>query len=95
MVWGEGREEGSGWGACVYLKLKKRKKKKRKEKKKIKKKYIKCSILVNIWQLHCLLPLAREENKYNSCKSKVLIYFKSFNIVHIILHSNSSSGNLL
>jgi len=21
MVWGGGREEGSGWGACVYLKF--------------------------------------------------------------------------
>ena len=29
MVGGEGREEGSGWGACVYLKLKKKKKKKK------------------------------------------------------------------
>ena len=39
MVWGGGREEGSGWGACVYLKLKKEKKKKRKIlKKKIKNK---------------------------------------------------------
>ena len=51
-------------------------------------------ILVKIWQFHSLLPLAREDNKYNSCKSKVLICFKSFDIVHIILHSNSSSGNL-
>ena len=25
MVWGGGREEGSGWGACVYLKKKKKK----------------------------------------------------------------------
>ena len=32
MVWGAGREEGSGWGARVYLKLKKRKKKKKEEK---------------------------------------------------------------
>ena len=28
MVWGGGREEGSGWGARVYLKLKKIKNKK-------------------------------------------------------------------
>ena len=28
MVWGGGRDEGSGWGARVYLKFKKKKKKK-------------------------------------------------------------------
>ena len=30
MVWGGVREEGSGWGARVYLKLKKKRKKEKK-----------------------------------------------------------------
>jgi len=34
MVWGGGREEGSGWGACVYLKFKNGKIKFKKKKKK-------------------------------------------------------------
>ena len=40
MVWGGGREEGSGWGACVYLKFEiKIKKKNNKNKTKQNNKY--------------------------------------------------------